>query len=297
MPSRYRSLILCLLAVGFVTFSSGDAPAARGEYKLKKHSVWSASLGAEIGYRVALPPGYGAPENQNKRYPVIYLLHGLKGSSWDWLYIGRLPETMARRIRKGDLSEVIAVSMNGGASYWTRQLDRVDRPGEDYARFLAIDLVAEVDRRFRTLRRRQYRSLVGLSMGGFGALSLGLLYPDRFGTVVSLSGALFRNVPSSKTAYLDVWGDPPQQAHFDRYSPYALASRLSPEEGLPRIFIGCGRGDHRRFRERAKAMHDRLTERAIPHKYELGKGGHEWSYWVGDSEGWLSFVEAGFSAR
>ena len=94
MPSRYRSLILCLLAVGFVTFSSGDAPAARGEYKLKKHSVWSASLGAEIGYRVALPPGYGAPENQNKRYPVIYLLHGLKGSSWDWLYIGRLPEDM-----------------------------------------------------------------------------------------------------------------------------------------------------------------------------------------------------------
>ena len=44
-------------------------------------------------------------------------------------------------------------------------------------------------------------------------------------------------------------------------------------------------------------MHERLTERAIPHKYELGKGGHEWSYWVGDSEGWLSFVEAGFSAR
>lgn len=268
---------------------------ARGSsFKMEAHTFWSASLNQEIGYRVALPPGYGAPENRNKRYPVIYLLHGLKGSSWDWFFIGRMHEELARQVRRGLLSEVIAVSMNGGGSYWTRQLDRVGWPGADYARFTAIDLVAEIDRKFRTLRRRKHRSLVGLSMGGFGALSLGLLYPDRFGSVASLSGALFRSVPSSKEVYREVWGDPPQEAHFQKYSPYALAGALGPEDGLPRIFVGCGRSDHRRFRDRARAMHERLTAREIPHRYEVGEGGHNWRYWVGDSAGWLAFVQEGF---
>ena len=126
-------------------------------------------------------------------------------------------------------------------------------------------------------------------------MSLGLLFPHRFGSVVSLSGALFREVPSSKTAYREVWGDPPQAAHFDLHSPYALAERVDVSQGLPRIYIGCGRSDHRSFRERSLAMHKRLTSRSIPHVYEEGTGAHGWRYWVGDSKGWLSFVNEGFS--
>ena len=287
------SLVSCAL-VALVALQS-PASAASREYRLEQHAMWSASLGHEVGYRVALPPGYGAPENRDRRYPVIYLLHGLKGSSWDWFHIGRLHQTLAKRLGSGEMSEVIAVSMNGGGSYWTREIDRVDRPGQDYARFVAVDVLAEIDRKFRTLRRRQYRSLVGLSMGGFGALSLGLLYPDRFGSVVSLSGALFREVPGSKAAYRAVWGDPPQSAHFERYSPFALANRVEMSQVLPRIYIGCGRSDHRSFRERSAAMHERLTSRQISHLYQEGQGAHNWSYWVGDSEGWLSFAQAGFS--
>lgn len=295
VPSRTHSLSLLVCALVVVAVVEAPASAARGEYKLERHTMWSTSLGEEVRYRVALPPGYGAPENRGRRYPVIYLLHGLKGSSWDWFYIGRLHQVLAKRLRAGEMSEVIAVSMNGGASYWTRELDRVGRPGRDYARFLAVDFLAEIDRRFRTLRRRQHRSLVGLSMGGFGALSLGLLYPDRFGSAVSLSGALFRAVPSSKKAYRAVWGDPPQSAHFERYSPFSLASRVEVNQEPPRIYIGCGRSDHSTYRERAAAMHERLESREIPHLYQEGEGGHSWSYWVGDSASWLNFVQAGFS--
>ena len=295
MSSRASALKLVAYAVVIAAAAASSAMAARHQYSLDRHTVWSSTLGKEVGYRVALPPGYGSPENRERRYPVIYLLHGLKGSSWDWFQIGRLHEALGKQLRSGQISEVIAVSMNGGRSYWTHEIGRVGRPGQDYGRTVAVDLVAEVDRRFRTLRRRKHRSLVGLSMGGFGALSLGLLYPDRFGSVVSLSGALFREVPGTKAVYRAVWGDPPQAAHFDRSSPYALANDLTPGQALPRIFIGCGRSDHRSFRQRSAAMHERLESRKIPHVYLEGEGAHGWSYWVGDSEAWLRFVQEGFS--
>jgi len=185
---------------------------------------------------------------------------------------------------------VIAVAPNGGSSYWTRQIDRVDGAGRDYGRFVAVDLIAEIDQRYRTLRRRKYRALVGLSMGGFGALSVGFLYPDRFATVVSLSGALFTSAPNYKKAYRVVWGDPPDAAFFDRSNPYALVTALPKGHPWPHVIVSCGRGDHVSYRKRSVSMHELLTKSGVSHEYVTGEGGHSWKFWTGSSRIWLDTV-------
>ena len=284
---------LCALTLFFIP--SPPAQAASPEGRLVHLEFWSPTLNQEVGVRVYLPPGYDVEEAREERYPVVYLLHGLSGSSWDWLQIGQINRVLDKRARGRNPRKVIAVSPNGGSSYWTQQLDRVAAPGQNYGRFVGVDLVAEIDRRFRTLRRRRHRALVGISMGGFGALSVGMLYPDRFGAAVSLSGALFTKVPDNKKAYRRVWGDPPVAAHFDRFSPYALASSLPRSHPWPRIYIACGDGDHKTVRARSLAMHERLDQVGIPHVYSTGPGRHDWRYWIGSAPAWLDFLDAGFS--
>lgn len=291
------TLIRLVLAVALLGATASASPASAQKGTVLTRTFWSPTLDQEMGYRVYLPPGYDAKEAQARRYPVLYLLHGLSGSSYDWFHYGRIRSVLDEQARRDDRRAVIAVSVDGGSSYFTRHVDRVDRPGDDHGRALAIDLVSEIDHRFRTLRRRRGRALVGVSMGGFGALSLSMLYGDRFGGAVSLSGALFTSAPAQKLAYHRIWGDPPQERHFARYSPYALIETLPKEHDWSRIYIACGEDDHRRFLARSRAVKDRLEARTIPYTYSMGKGAHNWAFWMGDSEGWLDFVHGVFATH
>jgi enterochelin esterase-like enzyme len=279
--------------------SAAASPTLAGAYEstVLTRTFRSPTLGDDVTYRVYLPPGYGQEEAQDRRYPVIYLLHGLGGSSYDWFHYGQIRTILDAQARRDDKQKVIAVSPSGGSSYWTRHVDRVDRPGADYGRVLAVDLVGEIDHRFRTLRRRSGRALVGVSMGGFGALSLSMLYGDRFGGGASLSGALFTSAPAQKRAYHRIWGNPPQEEHFDRHSPYALIDTLPAQHDWAQIYIACGEDDHRRFLARSRAVKDRLESRSIAHTYRTGKGAHNWAYWMGDQEGWLDFANGVFGTR
>ena len=136
----------------------------------------------EVSYLVYLPPSYEVAAD--RRYPVIYWLHGLGGRQTSG---GRLAARLDRGIGDGAVPEAIVVSANGlRASMYSNSRDG-RWPVESV---LVDDLVPHVDTTYRTIARREGRAIAGMSMGGYGALRLAFKYAEHFGVVSSFAAAL-----------------------------------------------------------------------------------------------------------
>ena len=185
-------------------------PAAGGVGTVATQTFRSAALGVNKSYRVYLPAGYA---RSDRRYPVVYLLHGISGVESDWLERGDLARA-ADRLRL----QAIVVMPDGDAGFYANSVTPAryeecmagKSPFEeesprastcvhkaDYEDYIVRDLIAEVDARYRTVAERRGRAIDGLSMGGFGALSLAMRHRDLFSSAASHSGgvALFYQGP------------------------------------------------------------------------------------------------------
>lgn len=157
---------------------------------VKQVSIHSAALAANLvgdsanqSFAVYLPPSYA---KSTRRYPVVFLLHGLGGSSNDWLHHFNVPATLDRLIARHVIKEMIVVMPNASnrflGSYYANS--PVTGRWEDY---IAEEIVARVDHDFRTLAKPGSRAVAGHSMGGFGAIRLGMHRPDVFSVVYAMS--------------------------------------------------------------------------------------------------------------
>jgi len=245
----------------------------------------SAALAGARRYLVWLPPGY-TPKS-GSTYPVVVLLHGLGGEAQDWFdpALGDLSRTVERLLTEHRVAPFIAVAPDGGNGYWT---DHLGKPRERYGAFID-EVQADASTRFRIASERA--AIVGVSMGGHGALSRGLMAPTRYRAIVSLSGALFPEPPTHRDIYKQVWGYPADRAHWLLTAPMALAQRLTSDGLLPGIFLHCGRADSDRFRAGNAAMARLLSERGIPHETVLTDLGHTWTNWRSVSEHWLTWLD------
>lgn len=141
----------------------------------------SRTVGGPVSYLVYLPPGY---EEAEGRYPVIYVLHGIGGTQRGGLGFVR---QLDGAVRAGRAPACIAVLVNGlRAGMYCDSADG-RRPVETA---IVQDLIPHVDGAYRTVAGREGRAVEGFSMGGFGAVRLGFKYPELFGAVTSLGGAL-----------------------------------------------------------------------------------------------------------
>jgi len=261
-------------------------------------SLYSKAVGQMVRYKAVLPDGYSF--NSDNRYNVMYLLHGHTGNYISWISYAQLPLELATR------HNCIIVMPDGGNSWyvnWTGQTDGRPHLWED---MLAQDLVSDVDKKFRTHKDKAHRGIGGLSMGGFGALSVGLKNPEIFGFVFSSAGAinfcknimaemagdtLDWNSPqlwSDDTSTIPIKGFGTQQertpkglvfktkADATRYDPYTLLSKLESKR-MPYIHIDCGTrddfyGDALEFVAALATETDRFSFLVLP-------GEHEAPYW------------------
>jgi S-formylglutathione hydrolase FrmB len=129
---------------------------------------------------VYLPPGYDPGE----RYPVVYLLHGLRGSPSSFYDSLRIADVADGLIASGKAAPFIAVMPYGGPVVHPEQGEWAGV----WARYVVDDVVPWTDANLPTLPDRADRTLAGLSAGGFGALDIGLRHPDVFGTLESWAG-------------------------------------------------------------------------------------------------------------
>ena len=151
-------------------------------------SISSAILGRSVDYCVALPPGYDAGAD---RYPVLYYLHGLFEHAQSWSeHSGQ--QTWESLMSQGKIGKFIVVMPEGGKSFYVNSLDGHER----YEDFFIQELVPAIDHKYRTIANRGTRGITGVSMGGYGALHLGMMHPDVFGAASAHSAALIAKFPN-----------------------------------------------------------------------------------------------------
>ena len=240
----------------------------------------SRLVGAPLHYNVILPADYARDSSKQRRYPVVYLLHGLSGSAGDWVSArARLADHAARY-------PFIVVVPEGRDGWYT---DSATVPNEKFESYFVKELIPDVDRRFRTVAAREGRAVAGLSMGGYGSLKFGLKHPELFAFAGSMSGALDAAswIPDEKLlafvrpSIARVYGpaDAPDNETRRANDIFRLVRELTPErtKALPFLYLDCGTedfliGGNRNF----SAL---LIEKKVPHEFRQLPGGHSWPYW------------------
>jgi diacylglycerol O-acyltransferase / trehalose O-mycolyltransferase len=256
----------------------------RVDARLRELTLRTPALDAPTRVRVLLPAGYDA--HPDRRYPVLYLLHGALGDARSWTRFGAAEAITAH-------APLIVVMPDAGpaAAYtdWYRRGAPVRPRWEDYH---VGGLVPWVDARFRTIAARRGRAIAGLSMGGFGALSYAARHPRTFAAAASFSGAL-------EIGSADAWGRRAANAtRWREHLPIDLAARL---RSLALVELRTGDGtpgplDRRATKASCPAcvlerflrpmnvrLHARLRALGIRHVWDdYGPGTHDWPYWRRD---------------
>ncbi len=282
-PPRYLpSLVAAALAFGVLAFSG------RAEAEVRSETFPSPSLGREVGYAIDLPASYARGE---KRYPVVYALHGLFEGPGFWERRG-LSTILAGLRERRELSEFLVVVVDGGNSFF------VNGPLGAYEDLAARDVVEHVEKTYRVLPGRAHRALLGVSMGGYAALRLGLRDPERFVAVATHSAMLLGAVPDATdgagrgqmAAFHAAFGNPIDAALWAAADPLALAARAE-SQGLPALSFDCGAEDRYGLAAGNRKLHETLLSRRIPHTFELPPGDHGYEYVRAHLETSLRFLD------
>jgi enterochelin esterase-like enzyme len=132
---------------------------------------------------VFLPPTYA--KEKNRRYPVVYALHGYSIGAEQWSGEIRVPQTIEGAFAKGAQDMIVVLpdskTVHNGSMYSSSPTTG------DFERFISHDLVAYIDAHYRTIPKRTSRGLVGHSMGGYGATRVGMKHSDVFGSLYIMS--------------------------------------------------------------------------------------------------------------
>jgi S-formylglutathione hydrolase FrmB len=164
---------------------------------------------------VFLPPSYF--KDKNRRYPVVYALHGYSIGAEQWTHEIRVPQTIEGAFARGT-KQMIVVLPDSKTVYGGSMYSRSETTG-DFEEFIAHDVVSYIDAHYRTIPNRLSRGLVGHSMGGYGALRIGMKYPNVFGALYIMSPCCLSPFPAPDP-------DSPQEKAFDA----AVAKMKSPAD-------------------------------------------------------------------
>jgi S-formylglutathione hydrolase FrmB len=226
-----------------------------------QHGVFrSAALKTEVGYNICLPPNY--EQQREKRWPVIYYLHGYKGNESSFLEYAEF----WRRANE-QVAPSILVFVNGGETSFFSDSPDGAIPGET---LVVKELIPHIDQKFRTLATPQGRSLHGYSMGGFGALKLAFEYPDLFGSVVAYGATLSDAAAFKKhlgKVFNTMFGT---DANYAASNPTTLAERNAEKLRSTAVMLIVGSKDE--FLPGHLALRDKLQQLRIPVGYEEVRG-------------------------
>ena len=220
------------------------------------HIFRSESMKREVGYCIYLPPSYAT--DTERRYPVIYHLHGAGGNETRSVYSAGV---LHEGILAGKLPEMIMVFPNGGRS--TMYQDSGD--GRFMAETMMIkELIPHIDSTYRTIADRRARCIEGFSMGGRGSTNLAMKYPEMFGSLFNQSGNVYHVSDVSKAPNTYLGSDPERLKANDAY--LNLTKNLDYIKANLRIQVACGTSDPDHLGT-VREYHAALTAAGVPHSY------------------------------
>jgi len=236
----------------------------------------SPTLGKEVAYAVQLPPSYSTAEG--RRYPVLYAMHGLFESPGFWERRG-LTAMLDALWQRGEVPEMVVVAVDGDNSFF------VDGPAGRWEQMATRDLVAHVESTYRVTPGRAGRAALGVSMGGYAALRIGLAHPELFRVVAAHSAMLLDKIPTAEegagrwhmAAFQKAFGAPIDAALWTANDPLALALKADPKTA-PAIYFDCGTEDRYGLFAGNRELHKRLEARGVAHEFGLYPGDHGYEY-------------------
>lgn len=240
----------------------------------------SAAEGRPMTYATYTPPGW----DQKTPLPLVVFLHG-GGDDHEVLDKHAIvPRTFDTWISEGRLPPFIMVAPNGDRGFWRNWHDGTHR----YEDWVLDEVISDVRTRLPVLEEPEHQHLMGISMGGAGALYMGLENLDRFASVTVWSAPIFneeQTVDFLSSNMLQRFGPfgrifgPPDPERISRDNAFA---RLQSAEDLhgTRFTIGAGTVDIGRILKSTRMYHDHLESKEVPHDFIVYKGGHRWVDWA-----------------
>lgn len=225
--------------------------------KLEAVEYDSKTVGIKRKMTVYTPPGYA----KDKKYPVLYLLHGIGDNEPGWTRTGKAETILDNLYADKKAVPMIVVMPNGRASAEPAPANPfAGNPFEAYAAFekdLLADVIPYVESHYSVQGDREHRALAGLSMGGGQSLTFGLRNLDTFAWVGGFSSA------------------PNTQPVRTLISEPSVA-----KEKLRLLWVSCGDKDG--LMSISKPFHEGLAQMGVPHLWHVDSGGHTWPVWKND---------------
>jgi len=241
----------------------------------KARSFESESLGTPVTYVAYLPADY---ETSKASYPVIYALHGMFENSSFWERRGLAP-VYEDLVASGVAPKAIVITIDGGNNLF------VNSGKGRYQDLVTQDLVEHVDKTYRTIAKREGRALLGVSMGGYGALNIAFSRPGVFGAVATHSAMLLTGIPTAEAgarggqmrAFTGVFGEPVDPAVWKAHDPLELARTVVPGQA-PALYFDCGGQDRYGLFAGNEALHKILEDRRVTHSFSISPGDHGYDF-------------------
>lgn len=241
-------------------------------------SIYSNVLEMEVSVNVILPQKTEkkvgtSTSGGSDSLPVLYLLHGMGGNHSVW----ERRTSIERYVAKYGVAVIMPSTDLGWYTDTTYDMN--------YWTFIAEELPAICHELFPQLStKREDTYAAGLSMGGYGALKLGLRKPENFAAVASLSGAVLLGIQMEQMLHVrkqEYWEGifgPLDQVEQSENAPLYLLNQLV-EQGKesPRIYLACGTEDF--LYEANVQMAKQLEKKGIDYTFESGPGEHNWVFW------------------
>jgi enterochelin esterase-like enzyme len=230
----------------------------------------SASNGTTRELTVYVPPGYD--QARNRRYPVLYLLHGFANDHHSWHRYGRANDILDNLIATKAISPFLVVMPLGyGGAHVNGDGTGIAPDGSGtfrgdpalYERDLLEDVIPMIDRRYRTIADRTHRAIVGFSMGGGQAGRYGLRHLETFSAVGIMSAGLGGGGNAAAP------GADPVAA--------LAADPAKANKQIDLLWVACGKDDA--AMKGAAALHDALGKAGIEHTFLETEGAHHWRVW------------------
>ncbi len=290
-------LVLFVLIISVAYAQTITPPYIKGTV-IESLKLSSNFLGRENKFSIYLPSDYATSQ---RRYPVVYLLHGYSGNETDWVQSGEANRTADKLIASGEIPDMIIVMPDGQNSWYVNQ----EVGNEKYADFFIKEFIPFIDKTYRTKAEKNYRAISGLSMGGYGSGLFALKNLDLFNACAGLSSAI-RTDEETVEATDDYFSSRFEKIYgktlkgqdrvgekWQKNSVLKLMNDL-PLDSLKKVrwYFDCGDDD---FLFRGNdALHTLMRKRNIPVEFRMRDGAHTWEYWRTGLVDVLKFIGAGF---
>lgn len=277
--SQNRRVKKKILYTFYITFLFFSAKAAT----VDTIQVFSSSMNKNIKSCIIFPESY---KKKDKKFPVVYLLHGYSGNYASWAKDFRELKNQV------DEYNFIVVGVDGNYSSW--YFDSPVDPNFRYETYVINELVPYIDQKYKTIGNRENRAISGLSMGGHGALYLSFKHQDIFGAAGSMSGGVdFRPFPEN-------WDLKKRLGTFaefpENWNKNTVTNMLDlVKDNNLKLIIDCGVDDF--FMEVNRELHAKMLALKINHDYIERPGKHDLKYWENSLKFQLLFFHNFFTEK